>query len=90
MLAQTVGKRFAIAMRACYEQYFRVHPDGSSPGEVFIEEYMKPFIDCELEQRSLDDVHRDSQRRELELISELTRLRQLCVERINNTGGAHA
>jgi len=83
MMAQTAHKRMAIAARAGCELYLRENPGGVSPGEVFLEEYLKPFIDCELAVRTLDDLHKETQKKELELISEVTRLKQICVERMH-------
>lgn len=83
--AETSHDRIAIAVVSAINRYFAEHPDGIAPGQVFLAEFLKPFIDRETDAARLEELHRRSGEiapRELELVERLQELTQVCAERI--------
>jgi hypothetical protein len=64
----------AIATVAAINAYFVQHPQGVAPGQGFLADYLKPFIDRELLEARLDELHKRVGKigqREREVVEEL-------------------
>lgn len=87
-LAETPHDRLAIAVIAANLAYFREYPSGVAPGQVFLSEYLKPFIERELLEARVDELHERLEKtiapRELELVTDLMVLRHKCINKISN------
>jgi hypothetical protein len=82
IIAETPEERVAIAVVAAIHAYFKQHPAGVTPSRHFFAEFLKPFIEREMETRALDELHRDHAGRELELLSKVKELTSVCSKRI--------
>ena len=87
-LAETPEERMAIATVAAIHSYFQQHPQGVAPGQGFLADYLKPFIERELLETRLDE-HRlarfGKSGRQRELLEALHRTMRECSERIQHT-----
>lgn len=75
----------AIAVIAAIHKYFLKYPNGVAPGQVFLAEFLKPFIESELNTARIDELHRRTKvvtLRERELIDASHKLSRICAERI--------
>lgn len=82
-LATTPEERMAIATVAAINHYFVQHPQGVAPGQGFLAEYLKPFVDRELLEARLDELHKRVGKigqREREVTEELGAVIRHCVE----------
>jgi hypothetical protein len=80
-LAESPEERIAIAVVSAIHFYFQQHPQGVAPGQGFLSDFLKPFIDREISEGRLDELHRRLTTvapRERELLLELQALRQAC------------
>lgn len=50
-------ERIGIAVVAALHAYFMKHPKGVAPGQGFLADFLKPFIERELLQRELSVLH---------------------------------
>ena len=85
-LASTPEERLAIVMVAAIGAYFTQHPQGVMPGQGFIKDYIKPFLERELMEARLNELHRPAfvlAPRELEIANQLSALVHLCNELMN-------
>jgi hypothetical protein len=84
-LASTPEERVAIATVAAIRSYFGQNPEGVMPGYGFLKEYLKPFLDRELLEARLDELHKRVgaiAKREREIAESLAASIQRCVELI--------
>lgn len=65
-LAETPEERIAIAVVAALHRYFLEHPQGVAPGQHFLADFLKPFLERETVAARLDELMRRSTVRELE------------------------
>ena len=86
-LAVTAEERMAIAVVAALHCYFVQHPKGVAPGQGFLAEYLKPFLERELLEARLDELHRlsDVGKREREILDSLHRKLRESSDRIQPT-----
>jgi hypothetical protein len=56
--ATTPDERIAIATVAAIHAYFVQHPQETAPGQSFLEEYLKPFVERERLEAQLEERHR--------------------------------
>lgn len=78
----------AIAVVAAIHSYFKQHPQGVAPGQGFLADFLKPFIDREINEARLSELHRPAKvvaPRERELLNELEALRRECKARIGGS-----
>jgi hypothetical protein len=83
--AETPQDRIAIAVIAATNQYVAENPQGIAPGQVFLAEFLQPFIERELSTARLDELHSRVSAiapRERELVEKLHGLTKVCAERI--------
>jgi hypothetical protein len=76
----------AIATVAAINSYFAQHPHGVAPGQGFLADYLKPFIDRELLEARLDELHKRVGKigqREREVAEELGALMHRCSELVS-------
>lgn len=89
-LARTRGERMAIAVVAANQDFVQAHGSGKLPTAEFYEDYLEPFIERELRQAQLDEIHLQTggpiRRRELEVVDSLRYWNRLCEERVNASG----
>jgi hypothetical protein len=85
-LAATPEERMAIATVAAVHSYFQQHPQGVAPGQGFLADYLTPFIERELLEARLDELHKLSRfgKRERELLDSLHGAMRECSERIQH------
>ena len=78
----------AIATVAAIHSYFRQHPQGVAPGQGFLADYLKPFLERELLEARLDELHKllHFGKRERELLDSLHRKLRECSERVHQHG----
>jgi len=69
----------AIVMVAAINHYFVVHPQGAMPGQGFLKEFIKPFI--ELERLSAQMIPLSDHEREM-APSRMMMLQHICDERV--------
>lgn len=76
----------AIAVVAALHSYFVQHRKGVAPGQGFLAEYLKPFLERELLEARLDELHKLSHfgKRERELVEGLHGKLRECEERIQH------
>lgn len=48
ILAETPTERIAIAVANANDVWRDTHPDASMPNEAFLEDYLDPFVECEV------------------------------------------
>jgi hypothetical protein len=79
----------AIAVVGALHSYFVQHPQGVSPGQGVLADYLKPFVERELLEARLEELHLLSRfgKRERELLDWLHRTMRECSERIQHTAG---
>ena len=73
----------AIATVAAIHAYFAKHPQGVAPGQGFLAEYLKPFLDRELLEARRDELHKRVGKigqREREVAEELGAVIRRCSE----------
>jgi len=78
----------AIATVAAIHSYFVQHPQGVAPGQGFLADYLKPFIDRELLEARLDELHKrvgTIGQREREIAETLGAAIRRCVELVGPT-----
>jgi hypothetical protein len=86
-LAATAEERMAIAVVRALHSHALQRQEGVTPSQQFLAEYLKPFLERELLEARLDELHTCSQfrKRERELLdSRHCKLRE-CVERIQHS-----
>lgn len=92
-LADTPEERIAIAVVSALHRYFVEHPQGVAPGQHFLSEFLKPFLERETTAARLDELMRKSashaierrlsgQARELELGKRILELIMECDKRV--------
>ncbi len=82
----------AIAVVAAIHSYFKQHPQGVAPGQGFLADFLKPFIEREINEARLNELHRPAKviaPRERELVDELEALRRECSARIGGSPATH-
>ena len=80
-LAQSPEERLAIVMVAAINSYFIRNPHGVMPGQGFIMDFIKPFVERELTEARLAELHGRLQPiavRERELADSLKRILLEC------------
>lgn len=85
-VATSPEDRIAIAVVAAIRCYEGEHPDGVSPGQVYLADFLKPFIERELVEARLDEMHRQGKERALrerELVLAFQGLTKSCSERVS-------
>lgn len=90
--AETPEARIAIAAIAANNAYFKQFPDGVAPGQVFLEEFLKPFVQREIFEARLFEMHAGAERiapkeKQVEFIKTLIRLRDECTQKMHGAGG---
>jgi hypothetical protein len=77
----------AIAVVAAIHSYFVQYPKGIAPGHGFLAEYLKPFLERELLEARLDELHKlsDFGKREREILDSLHRKLRESSDRIRHT-----
>ena len=85
-LAATPEERMAIATVGAVHSYVQQHPQGVAPGQGFLADYLKPFIERELLEARLDELHKLCRfgKRERELLDSLHRAMRECSDRIRH------
>lgn len=76
----------AIATVAAMHSYFVQHPQGVAPGQGFLADYLKPFIERELLEARLDELHKRVGKigqREREVAEELGAIMRRCQELVS-------
>ena len=86
-LAETSADRIAIAVMAGTNEYFRQHPHGVTPGMTFMAEWLSPFIELELMDARMEELHRIQvlklKEREKELSERRAELVQKCQKKVS-------
>lgn len=78
----------AIATVAAINAYFVQHPQGVAPGQGFLVDYLKPFIERELLEARLDELHKRVGKigqREREVAESLSAVMHRCAELVDHT-----
>lgn len=89
-LADTPEERIAIAVVSALHAYFQQHPQGVAPGQGFLADFLRPFIQREIKEGFLMELHDHNKRiavREREIVQELLGLRQECDTRVAPKSG---
>ena len=84
--AETPQERIAIAVVAAQHAYQQEFPNGVSPGAVFLEQFLEPFVEREVLQSYIDGLHRrmrDAGSHEMEVLNRLQKATHLCEIRVN-------
>ena len=78
----------AIAVVSALHSYDVQHPKGLTPSHTFFAEYLKPFLERELLEARLDELHKllHFGKRERELLDSLHRKLRECSERVHQHG----
>lgn len=84
-LAESPEERLSIAVVAAIHRYFVDHPSGVAPGQHFLMDFLKPFVDRELSQARLDEAkrsHSTNVTREVELNETIRALSAQCDKKV--------
>ena len=84
-LASTPEERLAIAAVEAIRRYEKENPQWVNPGYGFFAHYLKPFLDREILEARLDEIHKRNSvlsGRERELLDALMATRHKCETRI--------
>lgn len=76
----------AIATVAAINAYFVQHPKGVAPGQGFLADFLKPFVERELLEARLDELHKRVGKigqREREVVEELGAVTRRCAELVS-------
>ena len=88
-LTQDSVERIAIATVAAWHEYFKQNPNGVMPGQGFLTDYLKPFVERERLEAQLNELHARRTAiapRELTILEELTRVRAECEAKVRGSG----
>lgn len=87
-LADSPSERMAVAVVSANVAYFEKHKEGISPGYGFYAEFLKPFIEREIVQARLDQLHSDKRDEETRLVMLLKDLTQVCEQKVKPHGAS--
>jgi hypothetical protein len=80
-------ERIVSGVMAANREFYSLHPDGTEPDRAFYLDFLEPFIEREMRQAKLDEVHLQTggpvRKRESELVDSLRHWNRLCEERMN-------
>jgi len=83
-LADTPEDRISLAVVASIHAYFQQHPNGVLPGQTFLSQFLKPFVEREALEVELRILQGRTAHREREILQNLARLRAECEKRANH------
>lgn len=86
-LAQSPEERLAVVMVAAIHSYFVRNPHGVMPGQGFIMDFIKPFVERELTEARMAELHgglKPTAARELELAQSLKRILMECEKQLGH------
>lgn len=85
--AKTPEERIAIAVVEANKEFYRRHRKGKKPNLRFYIDFLEPFIEREVRQAGLDElhlqIHGPTRIRERELVDSLQHWIRLCEEKIS-------
>jgi hypothetical protein len=86
--ADSAAERIAIAVLAAERKYSVEFPNGVTAGQVFLADYLRPFIERELVAARIEELHHmtnnEIRPRERELVNALAAATRECEQRVNS------